>query len=120
MRPATPVLSPADHLGHAAELMMTFEVRELAVVDQGRLVGILTRSDLEPHVGHLEWTPVRLAMTPQPTTVAPDASVVTVAKTLVEGKFNGVPVVADEELAGMISRRDVLQLLADWPVDGKR
>ncbi|WP_038058011.1 CBS domain-containing protein [Thermus amyloliquefaciens] len=46
MRTDIPRLHPEDPVGRALELLLTSEVRHLPVVDQdGRLVGILTRSD---------------------------------------------------------------------------
>ena len=113
MRQAPPVVSPDDHLERAAALMTRFGVREIPVVRDGALVGIVTRSDLAPHMGQLEWTPVRLAMTPGPRTITPETPVTEVARTLVEGSFNAVPVLVGGALAGMISRHDVLRLLAD-------
>jgi CBS domain-containing protein len=94
-------------------MMGHFSVRELPVLDQGAIVGIVTRSDLDPHVGHLEWTPVRIAMSKSPRTVAADTPIADVVRVLLEGNFNGIPVVAGDALAGMITRRDLLRLLAD-------
>jgi CBS domain-containing protein len=93
--------------------MDAYRVREVPVVDAGRLVGILTRSDLGPYVGQLEWTQVRTAMTPGPQTVVPEASVVSVARGLLAGGFNAIPVAVGDVLAGMISRQDLLRVLVD-------
>jgi CBS domain-containing protein len=113
MRTAVPTVAPGDSLARAAGIMDDFAVRELPVLDDGAIVGILARSDLDPHVGQLEWTPVRVAMTSPPRTVAPDATIDTVVRTLLDGSFNGVPVAAGRSLAGMITRRDLLRLLVD-------
>lgn len=120
MRTGVPYVTPGDRLSKAAELMTSFGVRELPVVENGAVVGIVTRSDLDPYVGQLEWTVVRLAMTSPPRTVSPDEPISAVAKALLEGSFNGIPVVVDHTLAGMISRNDLLRTLADCPADGKR
>jgi CBS domain-containing protein len=63
---------------------------------------------------------VGLAMTSPPRTVRPDDPIGAVARALLEGGFNGIPVVVDRALAGMISRHDLLRMLADCPGDGKR
>jgi hemerythrin-like domain-containing protein/CBS domain-containing protein len=112
MRRNLPRVSPEQSLATAAELMEWLGVRELPVVEGGRLVGILTRRDLEPHRGQYEWTAVRTAMTPDPETVEPHASVATVAGLLLARCFNAVPVVAGGTLLGMIARSDLLRLLA--------
>ncbi len=117
MRAATPTVAPADRLAKAAEIMTTFGVRELPVVDGGRVVGIVTRTDFEPYIGQLEWTVVRLAMTAPAQTIAPDAPVSAVARVLLDGGFNGMPVAVDGVLAGMISRQDLLRMVADCACD---
>jgi CBS domain-containing protein len=110
MRSNVPRLSPTQSLAPAAELMAWLDVRELPVVEtDGRLVGILTRRDLEPHHGHYEWTPVRVAMSPDPVTVEPHATAGAVARLLLARCYNAVPVVAGSTLLGMIARSDLLR-----------
>jgi CBS domain-containing protein len=113
MQTAVATVAPGDSLARAAEIMKLFSVRELPVVEDGALVGILTRTDLDPHVGHLEWTAVRVAMTAPARTVAPDTTIEEVARMLREGRFNGIPVVRNGALVGMLSRHDVLRVLAN-------
>ena len=111
MRKTVPTVAPADSLARAAEIMGDFSARELPVVEDGAVVGIVARSDLDPYVGQLEWTPVKVAMSAPPRTVAPDTSVDAVARALLDGNFNGIPVVVGHLLAGMITRHDLLRLL---------
>jgi CBS domain-containing protein len=111
MRTSVPTVAPADSLARAVELMKDFSVRELPVVEGDAVVGILARSDTEPHVGHLEWTPVRVAMSSPVRTVGHDAPIAQVARALLDGRFNGIPVLVGNVLAGMITRHDLLQLL---------
>jgi CBS domain-containing protein len=115
MRSSIPTVAPTDSLARASEMMDDFAVRELPVVESGAIVGIITRSDLDPHVGHFEWTPIRVAMSASPRTVVPDAPIGEVVSALLHGDFNAVPVVVDRTLVGMIARRDLLQLLVDRP-----
>ena len=114
MRAWPRAVRPADTLARAVELMDQANVRELPVVDEGRLCGIVSRSDLQAHAGHLEWTRVEAAMTPSPVVVAPEQSVSAVSQVLMRGHFNAVPVVGDDAiLIGMISRSDMLRAVAD-------
>jgi CBS domain-containing protein len=112
MRPVPPTLAPTDSLAHAMERMQAIGIRELPVVADHALVGILTQTDVAPHAGHWEWTPTRSAMTPDPETVPPDTSVGAVARLLSERGFNAVPVVAGGVPVGMVARRDLVRLLA--------
>jgi CBS domain-containing membrane protein len=111
MRTAVATVAPSDSLARAEELMRHFAVRELPVVENGAVVGILARSDLAPHGGHLEWTAVRVAMTVPAQTVDPDAAIDAVAGILRDGNFNGIPVAANGILVGMVSRHDLLRVL---------
>jgi CBS domain-containing protein len=113
MRAGVPAVQPGDSLARVVALMESVGVRELPVVAAGRVVGIVTRGDLEPYVGHFEWTTVRPAMSRDPLTVTPDTAVVVVAQMLFERGYNALPVVDGEgALRGMVSRRDLLRLLA--------
>jgi CBS domain-containing protein len=105
-------VAPGDTLARAARLMESLGIRELPVLKGRALVGILSRSDMEPYRGHFEWTTVASAMTPGPITVGPEAPIDDVMGLLVEREFNGVPVTAGDELLGMIARTDILRALA--------
>ena len=87
MRPRPGTVVPDDSLARAAELMDSLRARELPVVVGRALVGILTRTDMEPHRGHYEWTAVREAMTPKPVSVAPETPLPAVARLLLGGGF---------------------------------
>lgn len=113
MRPDVPSVSPADSLARAADVMARLDLRELPVVADGRVVGIVTQRDMEPHRGHFEWTTVRTAMTADPVTVTPGTAAAEVAAILRARTFNAVPVVAaGGALVGMLARADLLQLFA--------
>lgn len=104
-------VGPGDSLARAAGLMESLGTREVPVVEGRTLVGILTRTDMEPYRGHFEWTAVRSAMTPDPVSVLPDAPIADVLNLLLDGGFNSIPVSAGGELLGMIRRTDVLRAL---------
>ena len=111
LRSESATVAPGDSLARARELMTSLGTRELPVVEHEALVGILTRTDMEPHQGHLEWTAVRTAMNPTPVVVAPEATIRDVARLLLDRGFNAVPVV-NGRLLGMIRRIDLLEVLA--------
>jgi CBS domain-containing protein/hemerythrin-like domain-containing protein len=111
MRSDVPSVAPRDSLGRAADMMGRLDIRELAVVEDGRVVGIVTRRDMEPYRGHLEWTTVETAMTRDPVTVRPETDVASVAKLLLARAFNAVPVTAGGTFLGMLGRADLLRIL---------
>ena len=113
LSPGQAMVAPGDSLARAGELMGSVGTRELPVVEHGAVVGIITRTDMEPHQGHLEWTTVRTAMTADPLTVAPDTPLATVAGLLLDRGFNSVPVTEGHRLVGMIRRSDLLRALAE-------
>lgn len=116
MRADPPVVAPHHTLERAWEFMQAAAMRELPVVVAGAAVGIVTRTDIEPFRGHCEWTSVRAVMTPNPLVVEPEAPVEQIAELLLEHGFNSVLVVAcDGVLVGIVSRRDLLAILARTP-----
>lgn len=106
-------IGPFDTLSNAQALMERQSVRQLPVVEKGRLVGILSERDLHAHTGYLERTKVDAAVTSAVLTVAPTDSALHAARILVEKKINALPVVEGDRLTGIVSRTDLLRLLVD-------
>jgi predicted transcriptional regulator len=92
------------------ELNKTKDVRALPVVERGVVVGILTKTDLDPFRGRKEWSTVQLAME-APLMVAPEARVAEVARVLLDRGFGAVPVAVDDVAIGMVARQDLLRVL---------
>jgi Zn-dependent protease/CBS domain-containing protein len=87
--------------------------RALPVVDDGRLVGIVTVTDVK-EVPQPAWPRTRIAevMTPAPLrTVAPNADLAEALQLLASDSLNQVPVVEGDRLVGMLNRADVLRYL---------
>lgn len=110
-RPVT--VRPDDSLAGAVALLDALGLREAVVTDGGRIAGILTRTDLEPHLGHFEWTRVRAAMTADPVTVPPEMAITDAARVLVEHGFNCLPVQRDGAVVGMLRRSDLVRALVE-------
>jgi CBS-domain-containing membrane protein len=115
------------HLKDAAALLLARGFTALPVVDRARLVGIVTEADLLP----LEATPdprshllppavparpaarlVEQVMTRKVHTVPPDADVADVAQLMLARHLRAVPVVDGTRLVGIVTRRDLLAVLA--------
>jgi CBS domain-containing protein/hemerythrin-like domain-containing protein len=110
MRVDVPPMQPEESLARAAELMRGADVRALPIVQRGVVVGILTKTDLDPFRGREEWSTVQLAME-APLTVAPEARVAEVARVLLDRGFSALPVVVDGVAVGMVARQELLRVL---------
>lgn len=107
---ANPVtVSSRDTLATAKSLMDAGSFRRLPVVDDGRLVGIVTERDIREYAGALDHTRVDAAMRTSVITVTPDDCVENAARLMLEHKIGGLPVMADGKLAGIITTTDVMR-----------
>jgi acetoin utilization protein AcuB len=90
----------------ASRLLVRHRIRQLPVLRNGRLVGIITHRDLR---GTRPTTrPVGSAMTAKPFTIGPDAAIDEAARRLRMYKIGGLPVVERKQLVGIITVADVL------------
>ncbi|MFB3143128.1 MAG: CBS domain-containing protein [Candidatus Methylomirabilales bacterium] len=121
------VASPTDSVAAAWRLLRQHQIRHLPVVEEGKLVGIVTDRDIrlvfpsaltsgrreqDPHDA-LEKIAVREIMTGQVVTVAPEASIANVARLLLERRIGGLPVVQGSRLVGIITKTDILAAFVD-------
>ena len=97
---------PEDTASAARRLISKHRVRQLPVLQNGKLVGIVTDRDLRaaPDDASL----VEQLMTFQPKTVAPDDFVDTAAYLLRTRKINAAPVVSGDRVLGIITTSDLL------------
>lgn len=115
-------VSPDDTLARAAEIMREFRINHLPVLEGGKLVGIVTDTDLR-----------NISLTGEPTadgTKPPDRKVREVMKTEVwsltpedavedalliirRKKFGALPVLSGDRLVGIITKIDLLNAVID-------
>ncbi|MCA9961971.1 MAG: CBS domain-containing protein [Chloroflexota bacterium] len=123
-------ITPETPLRHIIEVMKSEGCRHLPVLQDGKLVGIVTDRDVRlvmnsPIVLHGRWQDDELlnkvtaenCMTPNPITISPDMPAYRAAEMLSIYKFGGLPVVKEEELVGIITVTDFLDYLADKKVE---
>ena len=124
MSPDPTVLGPQDTLRRARALMRETGLRRFPVVEDGRLVGIVTdrdvrQADMSSEVvqerRYVEYVLDRILvggiMTPQPITVGPDAPLTEAAELILEHKISGLPVVEAGRLIGIITETDLVRAL---------
>lgn len=116
----------------AYERMRARGIRRMPVVDKdGALVGIITRSDIEQAMSHprseeerrlarfsLAGQTVAEYMTPNPITVAADASIGEAATMMIRARVSGLPVMDNGRLIGIITESDIFRLVAStWAAE---
>ena len=128
-----------DTVADAAKLMLDKDISSLPVLDGSeKLVGILTHSDfglspkfrplvdniysllgssttpehLEETAHHVGNRRVRQVMRRNIITVSEDASIEHIARLLLRYQIHRLPVVADGQLVGIVTRHDFLKLIA--------
>jgi CBS domain-containing protein len=122
-------VTPDTSLGDAHQLMLEKRIRRLPVIDQGHLVGIVTRGDVRQadpsKVTSLStWEVTDLVakikvgqmMTPKPAVIAQEATIGEAAQTMLAKKISGLPVVDDEgQLVGIITESDIFRMVVnEW------
>jgi CBS domain-containing protein len=133
-------VTPDTEITRAAKLLLDNHFNGLPVVDDnGRLVGIICQDDLviqqkklplpsvftfldglipltsyrsiEKEMGKIAATKVVQAMTPDPITIDPDASLEDIATLMVNNNIHTLPVLDHDRLVGVIGKEDVLRTL---------
>jgi CBS domain-containing protein len=110
--------SHGDTALDVARRMRDRQVGTVVVVNDHRPVGILTDRDLAVRVlaGGLDPQATRVSdvMTPSPTTIHEDATIVTALGYMRQGRFRRLPVVRrDGSLVGILALDDVIGLVAE-------
>jgi CBS domain-containing protein len=132
-------VTPGTEISQAAKLLLEHHFNGLPVLDEGKLVGIICQDDLivqqkklplpslftffdglipmtsyrsiEKEVDKIIASTVSQAMTPDPITIGPDASLEEIATLMVNHNVHTLPVVEGSRLVGIIGKEDVLRTL---------
>lgn len=107
----TEVVGPDVTLDAIAKSMIDSGTDCVAVVDDRRLIGVVTDKDVVWAVAdgaEMEAETAREWMTETPDTFSPDVDVEEAATWLLEAGYRHLPVMKDGELLGVVGMRDVL------------
>jgi CBS domain-containing protein len=113
-----------DELSVADDIMKMKRVRHLPVLEEGRLVGVLSQRDLflaalstamgfgqKASQEFLKTVPVKEVMTGELITVAPSDDVTAAAHLMIDHKIGCLPVVDDGKLVGLLTESDFVKLV---------
>lgn len=119
-------LTPDQTLFDVVDLMRRRKIRHLPVIEDSRVVGIVTDRDVKramPSVFSgdqveydrvLNETRVEQVMTRDPQTIAPAASLKDALKLMIDRKFGAIPVVEDGTLVGIVTDIDFLKAFYEY------
>jgi CBS domain-containing protein len=112
------VVSPDATVAHARNLMVRYKISRLPVMENGVLVGIVTKKDIAYRMRKKEpaWRrrpldriTVGAFMTEHPVVVKPDTGVGEIARLFTERNFSSVPVMDGGVMAGIITKTDLMK-----------
>lgn len=105
-------VGPDDNLEHAKQLLEEHEVEHLPVVDDNKLVGILSYYDLwELNKDFKEYSKVKVKeiMTRKVVHLEPNDKIGTATEVLLHNLFQAIPITdADRNLVGIVTNLDIL------------
>lgn len=100
----------------AAALMRRYGHEGFPVVEDERLLGILTRRDVDRALHHgLGEQPIKSLLHTGPVAVSPDDPVDEVRRVMLESDLGQVPVVKEGRFVGIVTRTDLIKLWSPQP-----
>jgi CBS domain-containing protein len=105
-------IEPGETITEVAQRMVERNVGAVLVLDGGRLVGIMTERDLMRAVARGLHGDAVVAeyMTKDPETIEPDDTTQHAAVLMIHGGYRHLPVVEGDDVVGMLSIRDLMQV----------
>lgn len=114
-------LGPGASAAEAWGLCEEYRIRHVPVVDDGRLVGLVSDRDLrdvspggqERGAGSLRWVRLEEIMTREIVAIHPLDTIEHAAREIYDRKIGCLPVVSDGELVGIITSSDMMRTLIE-------
>ena len=117
-------VSPTERIVHARRQMLEAHIGRLPVIDDDELVGMITSKDLmrafiefrksvpeKYQKSQIKDLLVEDIMSSNPVFVSKEMSITEVSNIIMETGFNGLPVVEDDAVVGIITQTDILRLI---------
>jgi CBS domain-containing membrane protein len=122
--PAT--LGRNETLDLAESIMNLGRIRHMPVVDDGKIVGIVSQRDLfrsalisalgfgrKTTSALIKTIAIKEVMTEHVITISPEATVKEAARVMIEKKIGCLPVVEDQKLIGILTETDILRYVME-------
>ena len=115
------VINEDEPVSHARKLMLRHKISTLLVLNEGKMVGIVTKSDIVNRLAQAEplWrrrpidqVPIKLLMTESVISIYPEASISQAAALMLENGVHTIPVVKND-IVGIITRTDLVRYVAE-------
>ncbi len=106
-------ISPTDLIAAAKLKMMRSNVGGLPVVDDGKLVGIITHRDILLAGGEAVGLKVEELMSKNLRTAEPDTSLLEIIKIMVDEGYQRIPVTKNGKLIGLVTQSSVIRAIAE-------
>lgn len=105
-------VTPKDRAQDISEMMKALNYRQFPVVENGKLVGIVTETDLMNALSDKKDIKVKDVMAIDPFTIMEDASIESASEIIRIKSFNSLPVVSENnDLLGLLTVTDILDAL---------
>jgi len=120
------VVKPSDTLARAKNLMLSKKIGRLVVVEDDKVVGILTREDIakaiissKPSIKSrpIDQLLVSHFMRKEILTVQRTTSISEAAKIMLDKEIGGLPVTSGKRLIGIITTHDITKYVAQLPLE---
>lgn len=105
-------LTPETTIEEAGQLMYRYGHSGYPIVENGRLVGLITRRDLDKGNHHgLGHAPVKAYMTTNIVTIERDTPVEEIQNLIIEHNIGRLPVIEQDEIIGIVTRTNIIEML---------
>ncbi len=105
-------LGPESTLAHVSEIFKTKKIHHIPIVDEGKLVGLVTTYDMwRKNVRHEDYSniAVKEIMSKKLIKLEPEDKIGTAAELFLDNRFHALPVVNGEYLVGLVTTFDILR-----------
>lgn len=113
-------IAPEENVAYARNLMLKHKISSLVVAKDGKMVGIVTKTDLSRRLAQAEpmWRrrpidkiPVNMVMNDAPISIYPDASISQASNLMLENGINSLVVVRDN-IMGIVTGTDIMRYVS--------